>query len=237
MANRPEDAADPDSDGGVRSISERRTSARREANAGYEQRRQRLLEAAAEVFKEKGFRGTSVNDIAARMGSDRATIYYYYGSKRDIYLDLIRQAVEEIVVITETAARDDRPAAVRLRQLFESIMDGYERHYPYMHLFIQEDVRRLQPDSDPPNANLDGWVIRFEKALMSIIEDGIDRGEFRDDLDPQMTMFAMLGSVNWSHRWFLPGGRFAGKELGSQFGDMFLKGVRAPRRKNTRAKP
>jgi TetR/AcrR family transcriptional regulator, cholesterol catabolism regulator len=65
-------------DAGTKSISQRRNSARRDANVGYEQRRQRLLDAAADVFKEKGLGATSVNDIAARMGSDRATVYYYY---------------------------------------------------------------------------------------------------------------------------------------------------------------
>lgn len=237
MGTPPRDAVDAETDTGSRSISQRRNSARREANAGYEQRRQRLLQAAAEVFKEKGLGATSVNDIAARMGSDRATVYYYYGSKQDIYLDLIRQAVEQIVVIAETAAVDSAPATIRLRQLFEAILEGYERHYPYMHLFIQEDVRRLSPDSAPTNANLDDWVTRFEKALISIIEDGIERGEFRDSLDPRMTMFAMLGSINWSHRWFLPGGRFSGKELGTQFADMYLQGIRAPRRRTARSQP
>lgn len=222
-------------DTGVKSISQRRKSARREANAGYEQRRQRLLEAAAEVFKEKGLNATSVNDIAAKMGADRATVYYYYGSKQEIYLDLIRQAVEQIIVIAETAAADPSPATVRLRQLFEAMLDGYERHYPYMHLFIQEDVRRLSPESKPSNVDLDSWVTRFEKAFTSIIDDGIERGEFRDSLEPQVAMFAMLGSINWSHRWFLPCGRFTGKALGSQFADMFLQGIRAPRTRTARS--
>jgi TetR/AcrR family transcriptional regulator, cholesterol catabolism regulator len=221
-------------DVGTKSISQRRSSARRDANVGYEQRRQRLLDAAADVFKEKGLGATSVNDIAARMGSDRATVYYYYGSKHEIYLDLIRQAVEQIVVIAETAAIDPAPATVRLRLLLEATLDGYERHYPYLHLFVQEDVRRLSPGSEPGNDNLEGWVTRFEKAFVSIIEDGIDRGEFRDSLEPKVAMYAMLGSINWSHRWFLPGGRFTGKELGSQFADMFLQGIRAPRARTAR---
>lgn len=221
-------------DAGTRSISQRRNSARRDASAGYEQRRQRLLAAAAEVFKEKGYGATSINDIAAGMGSDRATVYYYYGSKQEIYLDLIRQAVEQIVVIAEAAAVDPAPATVRLRLLFEATLDGYERHYPYLHLFVQEDVRRISPDSEPRNANLEDWVSRFEAAFVSIVEEGIERGEFRDSLDPKVAMYAMLGSINWSHRWFLPGGRFTGSELGSQFADMFLQGIRAPRTRTTR---
>ena len=219
-------------------ISQRRSSARREASAGYEQRRQRLLDAAASAFKEKGFGATSVNDIAAGMGSDRASVYYYYGSKHEIYLDLIRQAVEQIVATAEAAAVDTAPATVRLRHLFVATMDGYERHYPYLHIFVQEDVRRLSPDSADAGANADlsGWVSRFEASFVSIIQDGIDRGEFRDSIDPKVAMLAMLGSINWSHRWFLPGGRRTGKDLGAQFAEIFLQGIRAPRTRAPRGR-
>jgi TetR/AcrR family transcriptional regulator, cholesterol catabolism regulator len=217
-----------------RSISQRRRSARREASAGYEQRRQRLLEAAAAAFKEKGFGATSINDIAARLGSDRASVYYYYGSKQEIYLDLIRRGVEQIVVIAETLAAESGPATVRLRHLFEATLDGYERHYPYLHIFIQEDVRRFSPEDGPGNVELEMWGTRFEKAFASVIKYGIEQGEFRSSLDPQLAVLAMLGTINWSHRWFSPGERFSGEELGTGFSDIFLQGIRAPRSRSSR---
>jgi TetR/AcrR family transcriptional regulator, cholesterol catabolism regulator len=219
---------------GSRPISQRRRSARREASDGYEQRRQRLLEAAAETFKEKGFGATSINDIAARFGSDRASIYYYYGSKQELYVDLIRRATEQIVVIAETIAAEDAPASVRLRDLFEATLDGYERHYPYLHIYIQEDVRRFSPDDGPGNAELEAWGARFESAFVAVVQAGIEHGEFRADLDPHVAMLAMLGTINWSHRWFLPGGRLSGQDLGTQFADIFMQGIRAPRTRGAR---
>jgi AcrR family transcriptional regulator len=227
---------DVNTDVGSRSISQRRRSARREASAGYEQRRQRLLEAAAEVFKEKGFGATSVNDIAARLGSDRASVYYYYGSKQELYLDLIRRAVEQIVVIAETTAAETGPAAVRLKHLFEATLEGYERHYPYLHIFIQEDVRRFSPEDGPGNLELEKWGTRFETAFASVIKDGVEQGEFRDTLDPHLAVLAMLGTINWSHRWFLPGQRLTGEELGTQFAEIFLEGIRAPRTRGRTAR-
>lgn len=226
---------DAKADTGTNSISQRRRSARLEASAGYEQRRQRLLEAAAAVFKEKGFGATSVNDIAARLGSDRASVYYYYGSKQEIYLDLIRHAVEQIVVLAETTAAGSGPATVRLRQLFETTLDGFERHYPYLHIFIQEDVRRFAPEDGPGNVELEAWATRFEKAFGAVITDGIAKGEFRANLDPRLALLAMLGTINWSHRWFLPGERLTGAELGTGFVEIFLDGIRAPRSRSSRA--
>jgi TetR/AcrR family transcriptional regulator, cholesterol catabolism regulator len=230
--NVPNDAK---ADTGTNSISQRRRSARLEASAGYEQRRQRLLEAAAAVFAEKGFGATSVNDIAARLGSDRASVYYYYGSKQEIYLDLIRRAVEQIVVLAETTAADSGPATVRLRHLFETTLDGFERHYPYLHIFIQEDVRRFAPEDGPGNVELEAWGTRFEKAFGTVIKDGIAKGEFRTNLDPRLALLAMLGTINWSHRWFLPGERLTGEELGTGFVEIFLEGIRAPRSRSSRA--
>jgi TetR/AcrR family transcriptional regulator, cholesterol catabolism regulator len=42
-----------------------------------------------------------------------------------------------------------------------------------------------------------------------------------------MVTFAVMGAVNWTHRWFLPGGRLSGQEIGRAFADMFLEGLRA----------
>src|SRR6266851_5116876 len=92
----------PLKDDGASSISLRRRKARRDPSASYLERRQRLLDAAAQVIKEKGLEATSVNDIAERLGTDRASVYYYYGSKQEIFLALVRHAVEEVVVVAES---------------------------------------------------------------------------------------------------------------------------------------
>jgi TetR/AcrR family transcriptional regulator, cholesterol catabolism regulator len=209
----------------VSSIGRRRTNARREATPGYSERRQRLLRAAADVFKDKGLQAASVNDIAERFGGDRATIYYYYGSKHEIFIDLIEQAVEEVVLLAEEIARSGHSAAVRLRDVFARTLDAYERHYPYMYVYIQEDMRKVPGDGTSAGKELQDLGRRYDRAVQQIIEEGIASGEFQASLDAQMMRFAIIGALNWTHRWQVPGGRLSGAQIGAAFTDLFLNGA------------
>ena len=217
-------------DRGASSIGRRRTHARRDPSVGYIERRQRLLAAAAEVFKDKGLDATSISDIAERMGADRASVYYYYGSKQEIFLALVRQAVEEIVLASESIAAAGESPTVRLQRLVESQLEAYERHYPFIHLYIQEDMNRVPGDGTTAGEELKALGLRYETAIERITRDGVTSGEFRPDLDARLVMFAILGAVNWTHRWFVPGGRLTGAEVGQTFADIFLQGVLAGRR-------
>jgi TetR/AcrR family transcriptional regulator, cholesterol catabolism regulator len=212
---------------GPSSIGRRRTQARRDPSVGYIERRERLLTAAAAVFKEQGLDATSIHDIAERMGTDRASVYYYYASKQEIFLALVRQAVEEIVLAAESIAGSGQSPTARLQRLLQSQLEAYERHYPYIQLYIQEDMNRVPGDGSTAGEELKALGVRYEAAIERITRDGIASGEFRADLDARLTMFAILGAVNWTHRWFVPGGRLSGAQIGQMFAELFLNGVQA----------
>jgi TetR/AcrR family transcriptional regulator, cholesterol catabolism regulator len=226
VASRP--TASPTADeAGPSSIGRRRTQARRDPSVGYIERRERLLRAAAEVLKDQGLDATSIHDIAERMGTDRASVYYYYGSKQEIFLALVRQAVEEIVLAAESIAGSGQSPTARLQRLVQSQLEAYERHYPYIQLYIQEDMNRVPGDGSTAGEELKALGVRYEAAIEGITRDGIAAGEFRADLDARLAMFAILGAVNWTHRWFVPGGRLSGAQVGQMFAELFLNGVRA----------
>jgi AcrR family transcriptional regulator len=178
------------------SIGRRRTHARRDPSVGYIERRKRLLAAAAEVFKDKGLDAASINDIAERMGTDRASVYYYYGSKQEIFLALVRQAVEEIVLVSESIAGSGESSTVRLQRLVQSQMEAYERHYPFIQLYIQEDMNRVPGDGTTAGEELKALGLRYEAAIERITRDGVTSGEFRPDLDARLVMFAILAAAD-----------------------------------------
>lgn len=205
------------------SISQRRTSARRAAGAGYLERRQQLLTAAAEAFRAKGYEAVSMNDIALLAGADRASLYYYFGSKQEIFTELVRRAVSDNVAYAEGLVAATGSAIQRLRQLIVGLVESYEQHYPYLHLFVQEDVRRLQ--EGVADAGLRSLGDRYEKAVLIIARDGVRTGELRPSVDATLLTFAILGAVNWCHRWFAPGGRLTAREIGESFADILLTGA------------
>jgi AcrR family transcriptional regulator len=208
-------------------IGRRRALAKRERNATWLERRSQILEAAADAFRAKGYQAVSMSDIAHRLGGDRASVYYYFASKQEIFLALVDSAVEANVELIEGLAASPESATVRLGKIIESLAESYESHYPYLHLYVQEDMRRLSTSDSPEEKRLFELGGRYDDAMTRLATDGVASGEFRDDIDPQMLKFAVLGALNWSHRWFVPGGRLNGTQVGRAFSDIFLRGVAA----------
>lgn len=207
------------------SIGRRRLQARKEPSAGYSERREQLLRAAGEVFKRKGLDAASINDIAAELGSDRASVYYYYSNKDEIFHDLVGRFIEEVVVETQAIAATDATATEKLAQLIELVMDSYEKNYPYQYIYIQEDMTRRSRRETKSAARLVSLSKTYEDTIAEIVRSGLESREIREDIDPQLLTMAILGAVNWSHRWFRPGGPRSGLEIGREFAAVFLRGV------------
>ncbi|MDR0344225.1 MAG: TetR/AcrR family transcriptional regulator [Nocardiopsaceae bacterium] len=208
-------------------INERRKQARSEPSPEYAQKRAALLEAAARVFQAKGFEGASINDIAAESGTDRATVYYYFADKREVFHAVIADAVESNVLTAEGIADGSGGAAEKLRALVTALLRSYEDHYPYLFVYIQEDMAKLDRDGKAPARRLRDLGRRYNSAVEAIIKSGIQAGEFRAGLDPRLASYAILGAVNWTHRWFRPGKGPSGREVADVFNQIMLTGLTA----------
>jgi TetR/AcrR family transcriptional regulator, cholesterol catabolism regulator len=209
----------------VSAIGRRRALARKEQNASWVGRRRAILAAGADVIRSKGYLAASMGDIAARFGSPPANLYYYVEGKQEIFHALVVQAIRANVELVETAAETAGPAADRLASVIVAIAGSYEEHYPYLHLYVQEDMRRLSESASADDRELSELGARLDHGLDRIVRDGIESGELRADLDPAMARFAILGALNWIHRWFVPGRRLSGKETGEAFREILLRGL------------
>lgn len=103
-------------------IGQRRAAAQGQMNAGYEDRRGEILRAAAALFRTGGYRGTSIGKIAAAVGTNRATIYYYFGSKEELFDILVTDVVKANLTIAEEIRDSSLPATDKLRNLVVQLM-------------------------------------------------------------------------------------------------------------------
>lgn len=206
-------------------IGERRVQARSEPSPAYLERRAQLLKAASEVFRRKGLQATSINDIVTEFGGDRASVYYYFPSKEAIFHELVGEVITEMVEAAEALAASDRTAARKLELLIEGAFDAFERHYPYQYIYIQEDLSRVRRSESASARRLVVLGARYEAAILGVVRDGVASGELRTDVDPHLFTLAVLGAANWSHRWFRPGGRLPGAEIGRELAGYLLRGA------------
>lgn len=205
--------------------SRRRAAAKANKSEHYVERRRALVDAAATVFQEKGFSGASIDDIAIAAGLDRASIYYYAGGKQELFDEIVLDAFGANIEMAEAIRDTDRPPVEKLSKLVESLLVSYAEHYPYLYVFLQENVRRLQPSNRKKGVNHVDMYRRFERALETIVQEGIDGGDFRADISARLATYGILGMINWSHRWFDPNGPIDAAEVGRAFARMACDGL------------
>jgi len=208
----------------------RRAAARADGGVAYEQRRQEILKKAAAVFKQKGLQGASLSEIAEAVGTDRASLYYYVGSRQELFNDVVRGAVEANVAQAEAIRAQDLPAPAKLRALADGLMQSYAENYPYLYVYVQEDLSRLGEGKS--NAETHAMTRRYDAAVIGIIQEGLDDGTLRSNASARTIAFGFIGMLNWTHRWFEPDAAGpSAAEIGATFADMVLEGLQTTRRK------
>lgn len=214
-------------------MGKRRAAAQADGGAAYQQRRQEILRTAAQVFKERGLQGASLGEIAEALGTDRASLYYYVGSRQELFDDVVREAVQSNVAMAEAIRAKDAPAPEKLRELAVSLMQSYADNYPFLYVYIQEDLSRF----GDRNAEAHSVNRRYDAAVIGIIQEGLDAGTLRSEASARTIAFGFIGMLNWTHRWFDPGNKGPGaKEIGNAFADMVLDGLQVSRARRRTAR-
>jgi len=200
----------------------KRDVAQRKERASYGARREEIVKAAGLVLKQHGLSGTTIEAIAKEAGVDRATIYYYFADKGAIFGEAIHGGlVEMVAALEEVAASGDSPE-VQLRNSMRVVMRAFEQHYPQLYIFFTED-------SSVIDSELHREIIaagrRYEDLLDVVVRDGIRQGIFRTSLPPKVFAKTVAGMLNWTSRWFVPGGILDADEVADDMADTILDGV------------
>ncbi|HXP41493.1 MAG TPA: TetR/AcrR family transcriptional regulator [Candidatus Acidoferrales bacterium] len=209
----------------VQVLSDRRSNARSAGGEEYEKRRKAILLAAASIFREKGYAAANGDDIAKKAGMDRASLYYYYAGKQEIFRDMVGEAVTDNVLMAEQIAGSTDVPERQLRRLIEGLFSSYSRHFPYLFVFVQEEMTRLTKDKSAWSATMRRLDKRFDDAIIKIIQTGVDAGSFTIRGDARLAAVGIIGMCNWSHRWFDPNRGHDGAMIAATFSDLVLKGM------------
>jgi AcrR family transcriptional regulator len=209
-------------------IQRRRKAALAEGGEDYYRRRQELVAAAAAVFREKGYAAATLNDIASRVGADRASLYYYFGGKEELFREAVRGVVESNLAEVARIMDSDAGADRKLKLIVNTLISSYERHYPHMYVYIQEEMRRVGDEDSEWAKEMTNFTHQFEQTTIRLVKECIAVGVFRDDIRADLAINALYGMLNWTHRWFKPGPRLSAVEMADAFWAIFVEGM-APR--------
>jgi len=183
-----------------------------------------IVDAAGEVFDEKGYAAARIEDIAARVGLLKGSLYYYIDSKEDLLFAIVDgNHSRGIVVIEEGAALESADPPTRLGAFIERWI-GILGANPGYAAIAERDLRRLSPERQAIVMDKRGRIHRF---VREIVEAGIAEGCFEAGLDPGITTNNVFDMLNGISQWFHPSRPLTYEELTEHVRRFVLRGLGA----------
>ncbi len=206
-------------------IGKRRFAANKEGRALYQSRRQEITQTAIRIFNRLGLKGASLSAVAAEMGMDRASLYYYFSSKDELFDEIVRSVLEGHEELAERIARSPISPPRKMRELLSAFMIGYANHYPMLFIYVRENLANVDEKRSKWSQHMRKINKNIEQHVIYIIEQGYSDGSFRRVGSAETVAYGILGMLNWTHRWFRPGHSESAEEIGKTFAEMTLSGL------------
>jgi AcrR family transcriptional regulator len=156
-----------------------------------------IIDAAARVFAERGYHGTSTQAIADVLGMRQASLYYYFPSKEAALEVVCARGVEGHAEAADAIVVGDDPPLVKLARLIAAHLAPNETKRDYVKVFINE--RRYLPTAS--RRRIGRVSRRIERNFERVIRAGIADGSMRSDIDPRLAMLSVLSMCNAVINW------------------------------------
>ncbi|MDO9535353.1 MAG: TetR/AcrR family transcriptional regulator [Bacillota bacterium] len=171
-------------------------------------KREEILDAAAKLFKKKGYIGTSIRDITSAVGILRGSIYSHFESKEQIFLKILHRGVDSLLNGAEDIIAKQLSPIDTLRDLIQNHLMHIMENNNSLVIFMQ-DGENIQAEQITHYMEKRD---RYENILRNVLEEGIKEGVF-PELNIRFTGFALLGMCNWVIHWFDPKGPNSPEEI------------------------
>ena len=158
-------------------------------------RRDTIIEAAAGLFAQNGYDGTSMRDIAAESGILAGSLYYYFASKEEMFAAVHEQAINHLCTGTLQAIHPDADPWTRLLQAYEGYLQTMLSSATQSSLIITEFPLRR-------SGKLRAKLVADRRRFEAIFNDIVDELPLAPDVDRSYWRLALLGMLAWTHVWY-----------------------------------
>ena len=170
------------------------------------------MQTAADLFRERGYRATTLDHIAARLGMSKASLYKSFHAKEEMLAVISRRTIETFTRELALVLRSSLTPEEKLRRVVRDHVRFVIANRSFLTVFFSEEAnlparlaRALAQQKD-----------RYDKGIESLVVDGVRQGVFRD-VPPRLVVFGLLGMLNWIYKWYNPRGRWGAEEISSAF--------------------
>jgi AcrR family transcriptional regulator len=181
--------------------------------ARYEARRSEVVAAAAELFAERGYDGTSISELTKATGLAAGGLYHYIEGKDDLLIAICDELLEPLLAQAREIVATEATPVDQLRELVAAWVAHVVAHRHHMLVFTQERQARWR------------HVRSQRKAFEKILDDVLAGGEADGSMtfaDRRLSLLALLGMVNYTPQWVRPNGRLSPSEIAAGYCAMVL---------------
>ena len=187
-------------------------------------RRDELLQLAATMFAERGLRATTVRDIADRAGILSGSLYHHFASKEEMVDEVLRDFLDWLFDRYQHVVDTEPNPLERLKGLFMASFEAIEDRHAQVVIY-QDEAKRLS--GQERFSYVEERNREQRKMWLDLLNQGIDEGYFRPDLDVDL-VYRFIRDTTWvSVRWYQPGGPLTAEQVGRQYLSIVLGGITA----------
>jgi AcrR family transcriptional regulator len=158
-----------------------------------------LLAVAVEIFNERGYDGTSMRDLADRLGIAKSAIYHHVVGKEELLRLALDRALAGLSAVAQRTRVLPAPAIERLEYLVRGSVAVLEAELPYVTLLL-----RVRGNTEVERAALDQRRA-IDRFVAELVEQAVRDGDIRPEADPMITARLLFGLVNSVVEWYRPG--------------------------------
>ena len=176
--------------------------------ADYEQRREAIVDKAAQLFARSGFQGTSVQDLATACETSKSLLYHYYPSKEDVLYAVMASHIDQLVADVEEVMGSGAAPVDQLSNMIHAFMRHYIGAADRQNVLLNE-LGNLPADKRDVVIEKQRVVIDAVQSLMVRIHPTLAANPARARVQTML----LFGMINWTKTWFHPGGPINADEL------------------------
>lgn len=182
--------------------------------------RDNILEAAAQIFTQKGFHAASMQDIAQAVQLQKASLYYHVNSKQEILFEILDRALDLVSERMQSVLLLPISPQEKLSEAVHVYLNTLTEYHNLASVLLLE-YRSLEPEFRSRHIEKRDC---YEQLWRDLIQTGLEAGKYKTR-DAAVCTRAILGAMNQVVLWYRPDGRFSASEIGDIFSDVFINGL------------
>ncbi|SDI37441.1 transcriptional regulator, TetR family [Alteribacillus persepolensis] len=183
--------------------------------------KQRITEAALHLFEENGFHAVTVDKIVKESNTSKGGFYHNFKSKDELLYTIHDSFITYVIDKASEAHSSYHKPAEKLYETVRSFVKMFEVYQAHVTVFYQENLYLSPEYFDRIKKKRD----IYKDMMFSVVREGKEKGEFREELPVPIASMAIFGMINWTYKWYKSDGQCSVNEIADIYADMIMQSL------------